>query len=695
MELTLEQALKKGIEAHRTGKAEQADRYYTAILKTQPNHPDANHNMGVLAVGIGKTEAALPFFKKAIQVNPKRAQFWLSYIDALIKLEQMADAKTVFDQAKNNGAEGDGFEQIEQKLCNPPSKQLQKLTNLYKNGMYQKLLEECEIAIKDYPKSYTLYNIIGLANAELGFLDNSLQNYKKAIKSNPNHAASYYNMGVVLQQHNLNDKAVEAYKKSLYIRPNYARAHYNMGKALKDLGLLEEAISSYQKAISIKPDYAEAFNNMGNALKDLGENEKALTIIEKALAANPNYAKAYFNKGSVLRELGLPTKAVLSYQKAISIMPDYAEAFHNMANTLKDLGKTKEAISAYKRVIILQPDYSPAHRSLTNLKKYSSFNAHFRQVKKLHNQKDLSDEDKCNLGYALAKIYEDMGKIKLAFEHFAAANSLRKRTLKYSVHKDQQLFKKIKSVQPRLKKYSIRGKAMSIEFLPVFIVGMPRSGTTLVEQIISSHSRVTGAGELNYVSKYGHRLATIQEEVTKKNIAEFRDKYLLQLVNRADNKRVVTDKMPQNFLYLPLICSAFEEAKIIHVHRNAKATCWSNFKHYFANENLGFSYDLKDLVLYYQMYFDLMQFWQSEYGHRIYSLDYERLTQDQEQETKKLIKYLGLTWENRCLSPQENKRSVMTASQQQVRKRVYKGSSKAWEKYKSYLIGAFDDLPSF
>ena len=187
MELTLEQALKKGIEAHRTGKAEQADRYYTAILKTQPNHPDANHNMGVLAVGIGKTEAALPFFKKAIQVNPKSAQFWLSYIDALIKLEQMADAKTVFDQAKNNGAEGDGFEQIEQKLCNPPSKQLQKLTNLYKNGMYQKLLEECEIAIKDYPKSYTLYNIIGLTNAELGFLDNSLQNYKKAIKSKSGH----------------------------------------------------------------------------------------------------------------------------------------------------------------------------------------------------------------------------------------------------------------------------------------------------------------------------------------------------------------------------------------------------------------------------------------------------------------------------------------------------------------------------
>ena len=694
MELTLEQALKKGIEAHRTGKAEQADRYYTAILKTQPNHPDANHNMGVLAVGIGKTEAALPFFKKAIQVNPKSAQFWLSYIDALIKLEQMADAKTVFDQAKNNGAKGDGFDQIEQKLCNPPSKQLQKLTNLYKNGMYQQLLEECEIAIKEYPKSYILYNILGLTNAVMGLIDASIKNYKTAIMINPHYAESFFNLGVVLQEHKMLKKAVEAYDNALNIRPDYVEALYNKGTAFKNLGLPEKAILSYQAALSIKPDYVEIYNNMGNVHKDLGETEKALELYEKALCTDPNYYEAHFNKGNALKNLGLPEKAILSYQKAL-FCHENADVHHNMGNALKDLGRVKEAISSYERAINLQPNYSHAHRTLTTLKKYSSFNAHFRQVKKLHNQKDLSDEDKCNLSYALAKIYEDMGKIKLAFEHFAAANSLRKRTLKYSVHKDQQLFKKIKTVQPRLKKYSIRGKAMSIEFLPVFIVGMPRSGTTLVEQIISSHSRVTGAGELNYVSKYGHRLVTIQEEVTKKNIAEFRDKYLSELVNRADNKRVVTDKMPQNFLYLPLICSAFEEAKIIHVHRNAKATCWSNFKHYFANENLGFSYDLQDIVLYYQMYFDLMQFWQSEYGHRIYSLDYERLTQDQEQETKQLIKYLGLTWENRCLSPQENKRSVMTASQQQVRKRVYKGSSKAWRKYKSYLIGAFDDLPSF
>ena len=152
--------------------------------------------------------------------------------------------------------------------------------------------------------------------------------------------------------------------------------------------------------------------------------------------------------------------------------------------------------------------------------------------------------------------------------------------------------------------------------------------------------------------------------------------------------------MPQNFLFLPLIFSAFEKAKIIHVHRDARATCWSNFKNYFADTKLGFPYDLRDIVLYYQMYLDLMQFWHKEYGEKIYSLDYEKLTQNQEQETKALLKYLDLTWENRCLSPEKNERSVMTASQQQVRKKVYTGSNEAWHKYEPYLNDAFDSLPS-
>ena len=151
--------------------------------------------------------------------------------------------------------------------------------------------------------------------------------------------------------------------------------------------------------------------------------------------------------------------------------------------------------------------------------------------------------------------------------------------------------------------------------------------------------------------------------------------------------------MPHNFLHIPLIC-AFPEAKIIHVQRNAAATCWSNYKHYFISNSIGYCYDLKDVVDYYNLYIDLMRFWQSQYGERIYHLNYESLTTDQENETRKLIKYLGLNWQQTCLSPQKNKRSVRTASQQQVRQKVYKGSSEAWRKYELHLNGAFDSFTS-
>ena len=177
-------------------------------------------------------------------------------------------------------------------------------------------------------------------------------------------------------------------------------------------------------------------------------------------------------------------------------------------------------------------------------------------------------------------------------------------------------------------------------------------------------------------------------------MSDFRKKYLFELSKVSNGESFVTDKMPQNFCFIPLICAAFPEAKIVHVQRNAAATCWSNFKQYFVKNGLRYCYDLKDVVDYYKLYDGLMKHWQTIYSERIYNLNYEKLTTDQESQTRKLIDHLELTWEEVCLSPHKNKRSVRTASQQQVRQKVYTGSSEAWRKYEPYLNGVFDDLPS-
>ena len=208
MELTLDEALQKGVEAHKAGKAQEADRYYTAILKAQPKHPDANHNMGVLAVGVGKVTEALPFFKTALEVNPKIDQYWLSYIDALIKLDRMADAKAVLDQAKGNGAKGDTFDQIEERLDlsqspntvdssntqDPSQEQLQSLINLYTQGQYQTALNEAKKFTKRYTKSRTLWNLIGASAAQIGQLDDAIPAFQKAISINPYNPVFFLNI---------------------------------------------------------------------------------------------------------------------------------------------------------------------------------------------------------------------------------------------------------------------------------------------------------------------------------------------------------------------------------------------------------------------------------------------------------------------------------------------------------------------
>jgi hypothetical protein len=221
---------------------------------------------------------------------------------------------------------------------------------------------------------------------------------------------------------------------------------------------------------------------------------------------------------------------------------------------------------------------------------------------------------------------------------------------------------------------------------------MPRSGTSLVEQIISSHSEVTGAGELPFVSQFGDSLAQGLSQTNTSALIEFRKNYLTKLEKFSNGNFIVTDKMPINFLYGGLIAAAFPEAKIVHVKRNPAAVCWANYKQYFVPKTLSYCYALEDIVDYYGLYKNLMMFWEESLINRIYSCDYEMLTVNQEIETRKLINYLGLNWEEKCLSPQDNKRSVATASNTQIREKVYQGSSQQWKKYKPFLNGVFDFL---
>ena len=420
-----------------------------------------------------------------------------------------------------------------------------------------------------------------------------------------------------------------------------------------------------------------------------GQLQQALSKATQMLETFPNSVVLYNIAGACNAGLMQFDAAINNYKQALKINPDFADAYNNMGNALKDKGDSEAAIQSYKQALKIKPDYAEVYRNLSNIHRYKEHDEYFLKMQSLCQSSSVSDEQRCHLNFALSKASEDLNEVGQSFNYLKIGNELRKKILSYDIKQDIERFSQLKKSYPSI---ALQSVVESSDLKPIFILGMPRSGTTLVEQIVSSHSEVTGAGELSYVSRFGDPTARGAIKPNAKMILDFRQRYLEALKKRSDGRSIVTDKMPHNFLYVGLIFAAFPDAKVIHVNRDPAATCWSNYKHYFSSTGLGYSYDLDDTVTYFGLYTDLMQFWLGHYGDRIYNINYDNLTMNQDDETRKLIEYLELEWENDCLSPQHNKRSVRTVSQQQVRQKVYQGSSQQWHKFEPYLNGAFDQL---
>ena len=265
MKLTLKDVIFKGIEAHKAGKIREADQIYTAILKAHPNHPDVNHNMGVLAVGIGKVEEAITFFRKAIKSNEKIEQFWVSYIDALVKLQKLEEAVSVYQEACEKGIKGEKIENIKKFIsANPENSQLKELIKLCDEGSFNIALNQCEEFLKQNPNSPILYNIYGVIQSKLGKIDESIRNYKKALSISPKYAEAYNNLGNAYLAKEFYSKAIDSFQNALKHNPDYTLAYFNLGIAFNKNGESLSAIESYKNALKLNNDYFEANFNLAN-----------------------------------------------------------------------------------------------------------------------------------------------------------------------------------------------------------------------------------------------------------------------------------------------------------------------------------------------------------------------------------------------------------------------------------------------
>ncbi len=630
--------------------------------------------------------------------------------------------------AKRSGKVWQSINKTEEKLVsNLTQDQISALINLYRSGQLTKAEQACRELLQSYPRSSMVLSLLGAVLQDLGQLEQAVKSFEKAIQLKPDYAEAYYNRGSALQKlgqlveavksfdraiqikpdfveafsnrgnalRKLGqlEAAMKSYDKAIQIKPDFANAYSNRGTALHDLGQLEDAIKSYDKAIQIKPDFAEAHNARGTALDDLGQWKAAVKSFAKAIQLKPDYADAWYNRGIALQKLGQLEAAMESYDKAIQIRPDFVKAYSIRGNALQELGQLEAAMKSYEKAIQIKPDFAEAHHHLSMLKEFQANDAQIGLMEGLFTDSERREFDHKHLCFALAKVYEDLGEYDKSFDYLEEGNRLHKKELDYNIDHDRRLIARIRGI------FTAGSLALEVapdgnaSIQPLFIVGMPRSGTSLVEQILASHSKVHGAGELLSMDKLvSPILSKLPDQIVSQDksqlslneIKRVHDGYLEQLTALKVPEKIITDKMPLNFRWIGFILSAFPEAKIIHLNRDPRATCWSIYKHYFSKSN-GYANDLGNLVEFYKLYADLMSFWRERFPNAIYDLCYEELTENQEQETRELLTYCDLHWEKQCLDFHRTKRTVQTMSAAQIRKKMYQGSSEAWRNYAVHL----------
>ena len=572
----------------------------------------------------------------------------------------------------------------------PSPSQLKRLLGLYQSDKLPEAERLAVLLTRKFPTHAFAWKVLGSLFKKTGKIDESLAAKQKSVGLAPHDAEAHNNLGVTLQELGSFGDATASYRRAIVLNPDYAEAHNNLGNALREQGRLDAAEASLRRAIELNPNYATAHKNLGCTLRELGKSDEAEACYRHAITLSPSYPDTYCGLGVMLHKLGKLEQAAASFRQAIALKPNYAEALGNLGATLQELGKLDESQACYKQAIALRPNFAEAHRHLAMTKEFSSEDGQFRQMRDLYLDPATPENAKCHLAFALAKASEDLENFADSFQFYTEGNSLGKKEFSYNKAQEKNRFDRLKGAYPRLAEFSLLPEMVVPEHTPIFIVGMPRSGTTLAEQIISSHPLVTGAGELGLAAQFGSRLAAGTTSINGEALASFREQYIGGLRQFSEGNAIVTDKMPQNFALLGLITAALPDAKIIHVKRDPAAVCWANYTQYFSRASLRYCYSLDDVLHYHELYRDLMRYWHQVFPNRIYDLNYEGLTEHQEEETRKLIDYLGLEWDDACLSPEKNRRAVRTASSVQVRSSVYRNSSDRWKRYRPYLNGLLD-----
>jgi len=485
--------------------------------------------------------------------------------------------------------------------------------------------------------------------------------YKQIVGQNPAHAASWYNLGTIFHQREDYNNAGAAYQKTLAAKPDHKQAYYRLGEMMIQHDKQDVAEKLFRKALEHFPD-----------------NTDFMSMLARVLNHHEDYKE----------EEAL-------YQKAAKLDPDNPRSYLNLGATMLAQGKKQEAEGHYRKAIALNPAYGEVYWHLVALKRYDSLdNPDIMQMKDQLDNPDINEQDKANFCFALGKVHDNCGSYDEAFEYYSKANNIRFADAPFDIEKQKTVVNEaIATFTPEF--FANFSHIVSDSEQPVFIVSMPRSGSSLIEQILASHPDVMGAGELNAMRDITHDMTnlpgvegtfptyapTISEEILQAAAKRYTN-----FLTRGIDERTprITDKMPYNYMLLGIIAMIFPNARIIHSLRNPLDTCLSCYFQNFSGGN-EHTNDIVVLGQYYAEYQRMMEHWKQVLPVEMIEIEYEELLTEPEDKMKELIDFLGLSWNDACLDFHNNKRTVRTASAWQVRQPIYKSSMERWRHYEAHL----------
>ena len=570
-----------------------------------------------------------------------------------------------------------------------------------------------------------------------GKLDEAARLLGEVLDKKPDSPLSHFDLANLLYMLGRTEEAKAHYERALALKGDNARAHSNLGNILHALGRSAEAATHYGRALLIEPDSAEILSNLGSALTELGRHQEAKARLEQALARKPDLAEAHSNLALVLQTIGDHEQAIVRYKTALDLKPNWPEVHNNLGHSLQALDRWEEAIAQFQRALVLKADYVEAHVNLgralkasgriaearqcfetaialspkrgsfylhlTECKTFGPDDPHLRAMEKLLTaDTSQSLDERVHLHFALGSVLADLAQHERSFEHFRAGNALERQQIVYDEAKIMARIDRIRTVfTPELMRD--RAKLGDPSTVPVFIVGMPRSGTTLVEQILAGHPNVFGAGELTYFEEVVQSVRRADgapidypegvPELPGAILRGIGSRYHERLRRRAPAALRISDKMPSNWFFTGLIRLALPNARIIHVCRDAVDTCLSCFFTELLPVGHEWSYELGELGRHYRAYATTMAHWRAVLPpEAMLEVRYEDVVVDLERQARRILAYCGLAWNEACLNFHRVQRPVKSASAAQVRRPLYQSSVGRWRVHAERLLPLLDAL---